>query len=187
MSAIALDTYVTAARTIAYQMDPVHGSRVDATGHDRCDYEAMLQEKAWGTALGFRSKDAKAPEKDEVRYVCRSMWNELRSFQRSRGRAEARHADLHVDIDDNVGEFNPSSEMQDIEDRIAAREAVRRLQKELRPDDWALALRVFEAYSGDRAASGPVYDASIDTSREALHIRVYRLRKRAKKILAGGV
>jgi len=181
MTAIAMGTYRVAARNMARQMDAVVGSRVDATGHDRDDYEARLTTKAWSTALGFRTVNAKAKLDDEVKYVCRSMWNELRSFQRTRARVQGHVVDLPVEASERFEDEHPQPDAPDLDARLDAGAAAQQLRQSLSPSDWALALRLMEGYAGGSRAE--IFDSEIDASSGALHVRVYRLRQRARKIL----
>jgi len=97
------------------------------------DYTSELVLRAWLSVSRWRARPdffTKTPD-DELRYVCRSLWSKVHTFERNRyrkGRMAARvyFTEEHAGIDASF------------EDRAMARETLKLLKARLAPREWGI-------------------------------------------------
>jgi hypothetical protein len=169
-----LREYESATKKAARKLVRHERGSLDATAHDREDYELMLLVEAWKARTRFRSDERVGHGEDEKRYCFAAVWNAARDFHGSR--CTRAHATRGVSLDDTGDSLLSDF---DIEARYSAVQTIALLRDHFTDQEWDVLEHV--AVSG-----GNVREAFEGRSLEELrrgYVQVDRLRKRASALL----
>lgn len=132
----ALQPYHRLTRTLAKRMMRSVRGNLDCVGCDFDDYQVMLMAHVWRTITRWRVYH-EPDSNGERRYVCASLWNAVRDYERKRGSAYGQAA--HVPYFER--EHLDEQWQADIETRIW----IDQMRTEATPQEWdALATFLIE-------------------------------------------
>lgn len=166
-----LDSYEPVVRKVASSL--VRRGGIDVLANDQDDYESLLRIASFNLQNEFRDRYGFNLEA-ERRYVMKALWNEARTLGRTRIRRMGGMLRHEAEPE------GPAHTLKaELEGRMEARYALRRLASRMGQEDFSVLRRVGESVKGSQA-----YDPALDQgSKFDFAKRVTLLRKQAREIL----